>query len=79
MSKSKQRAGKKAKFFVGIWLIVVALEITLPINYWVENFGWEFFNNENSLIMMPWHGLYILTIGGGALFFDSKWRFFGKD
>ena len=78
-SPPKQRAGKKVKFLVGIWLIVVALEIILPINYWVENFGWGFFNNENSLIMIPWHGLYLLTIAGGGIYFDMRWKFFGKD
>ena len=58
---------------------MVALEIALPINYWVENYGWGFFNNSNSLILVPWHLVYIFTIGGGVIYFDRKWKFSGKD
>jgi len=78
-SPPKQRAGKKAKFLVGIWLIVVALEITLPMNYWVENFGWGFVGQENYLIIAGWYFGIALTFVGGFAFFDMRWKFSGKD
>ena len=48
------KPSKKVKFLVGIWVIVVCLEIVLPINYWVVNFGWGFFNNSNYDVLTQW-------------------------
>jgi len=73
---SKPKPSTKVKFLVGIWVIVVCLEIVLPINYWVVNFGWGFFNNSNYDVLHQWHLGLIFTIIGGALFFDIKWKVF---
>jgi len=73
---SKPKPSTKVKFLVGIWVIVIALEIVLPVNYWVENFGWGFFSNSNYEILVAWHLGYIFTFLGGAMFFDWKWKVF---
>jgi len=73
---SKPKPSTKVKFLVGIWVIVVCLEIVLPINYWVVNFGWGFFNNSNYDVLKQWQWGFIFTIIGGAVFFEIKWKFF---
>jgi len=78
---SKPKPSKKVKFLVGIWVIVVALEIILPINYWVETFGWNVhtwtipWGNAQIDNLSGWYVGWSFTILGGAMFFEWKWKF----
>jgi len=71
---SKPKPSKKVKFLVGIWVIVVALEIILPVNYWVENFGWGFYGKADYGILVAWTFGFIFIFFGGLFFFDWKWK-----